>query len=616
MDFTLAVKGWQGQVLTTAETIGPSQKLAIDLASLITQLGGDPTGAFAQGSVSIYFVGTIMPIVGQITATNPQLSLVHESVMVEHDPGRSDIPPVLNGLWWGLGSGRVASVMVSNSSASQQTAQAYLDFEGERHPLKDPLTFAPYETKVLDITQLLTSLGFDPAQAPEGGITIVPNGATPTLIAAGRITDPATGFSSTIDFPSTDLEIASALHATGVPIGTPSSDSPFVAAGTFTPHVIVRNLLASAQTVTVTVEYPQASTGSGVSAAPLNPVAAQDGKHSPVAMQSPIAPITVPPYSTQDISLSALMSQFPAALPFASVRIQFSGPPGSLQAQVTSVESKGDMVIDSHIQNEGNGWAGSGANPWHLDDDTESILFLTNESDQPAHIGFRITANGSAPYYLTKLLLNPRETRAIDIRKLRDAQQADFMGNLIPAAAPDGSVAWIRGDNLPVMGRLMQIHRKSGMASNYDCCYCGCPYNYTPSINQMNPTSLYALVGDTNSFAFEAGYEDCNRYEYWYDYTTSASWTSGSPSIASIQGTGQIKGVSGGTATISTSYSGYTYRFNGSVCIPTQVPGATAAGCSTCTPRRTPCLRKTDPTAADVGTVNTATTRPTITVAT
>ena len=59
MDFTLAVKSQQGQVLTTPETIAPRQKLAIDLASLITQLGGDPTGAFAQGSASIYFVGTI-----------------------------------------------------------------------------------------------------------------------------------------------------------------------------------------------------------------------------------------------------------------------------------------------------------------------------------------------------------------------------------------------------------------------------------------------------------------------------------------------------------------------------------------------------------------------------
>ncbi len=363
IDLTLAVKGRQGQVLTTGQTIQPLQKLSIDLASLIAQLGGDPTGAFAEGSVAVYFVGTIMPVVGQISIRNPQLSLAHESLMVEHDPGRSDIPAVLNGLWWGLGGGRTGQVMVSNTSASAQTAQVYLDFQGQRHPLNAPLTFVPYETKVLDITQLLTSLGVDPSQAPEGGITIIQTGANPALIANGRITDPATGFSSNIDFPSPGLERASALHASGLPIGTPGSDSPFAGAGTFVPHVVVRNLLSSAQTVTVTLEYPQVAAGNGSTGstpAALDPVAAQDGTHSPPTVQSPLAPVTVPPYSSQDISLAAVTNQFPAPLPFCSVRIQYSGAPGSLQAQVTSIESRGNLVVDSHVQNEGNGWAGSG----------------------------------------------------------------------------------------------------------------------------------------------------------------------------------------------------------------------------------------------------------------
>jgi hypothetical protein len=573
MDFTLAVKSQQGQVLTTPETIAPRQKLAIDLASLITQLGGDPTGAFAQGSAPIYFVGTIMPIVGQITATNPQLSLVHESVMVEHDPGRSDVPAVLNGLWWGLGSGRAATVMVSNTSASAQTAQVYLDINGQRQALNNPLSFVPYETKVLDVTQLLTSIGVEPAQAPTGGVTIVQSGGTPSLIAAGRITDPTSGFSSTIHFPSHDVELASALHATGVPIGTPSSDSPFVGAGTFTPHVVVRNLLASAQTVTVTLEYPQPPSGAGPAPAALDPFAAQDGTHSPATVQSLVTTTTVPPYTTQDISLAAMSSAFPAALPFASVRIQYSGAPGSLEAEVPSVESAGNMLVDSIVQNEGNGWAGSGANPWHLDQDTESILFLTNSSNQPAHIGFQVTASGSAPYFLNKLLLNAHETRAINIRQLRDAQKPDFRKNLIPSGATDGSVIWVRGDNLPVVGRVMQINRKAGLASNYDCGQCACPYNYTPSLNEMNPTSLYVAVGSENSFLFEAGFVDCNQMDYWYDDSSSASWSSGTPSIASIQGYGLVKGVSGGTASISASFSSNDYSFNGSYCNPTLEPG-------------------------------------------
>jgi hypothetical protein len=101
-------------------------------------------------------------------------------------------------------------------------------------------------------------------------------------------------------------------------------------------------------------------------------------------------------------------------------------------------------------------------------------LFLTDEGDKPARIGFSVTAGG-VHYYLTSLELAPRETRAIDIRQLRDAQVADFKGNTIPANATDGSVDWIRLDDVPVMGRPVVINHNGGVASNYDCRTCPCP---------------------------------------------------------------------------------------------------------------------------------------------
>ena len=81
------------------------------------------------------------------------------------------------------------------------------------------------------------------------------------------------------------------------------------------------------------------------------------------------------------------------------------------------------------MANEGDGWSGSGANPWHLDATTESVLFLTNESNQPARVGLSITAE-NVHYYLTSLELAPYETRAIDIRQLRDAAGANVYSKL------------------------------------------------------------------------------------------------------------------------------------------------------------------------------------------
>jgi hypothetical protein len=89
-------------------------------------------------------------------------------------------------------------------------------------------------------------------------------------------------------------------------------------------------------------------------------------------------------------------------------------------------------------------------------------------------MGFSVTANG-VRYSLTELLLNPHETRVIDLRKLRDAQLPDFQGKLIPADATDGSVTWVRIDNVPVTGRLAVITRQGGVVSSYDCNMCACP---------------------------------------------------------------------------------------------------------------------------------------------
>jgi hypothetical protein len=278
----------------------------------------------------------MMPVAGQMTMSNAALKVVHEAEMVENDPGRGDITPVLNGLWWNPAGGRDATIMVSNMSAYASTADVFLDFQGERHT-SAPLVFLPDETKAVSITRLLNDLGADSSQAPEGGITIIARGPNPKLIAVGRVLDPATGFSTTLEFPDPALQRASALHASGIPLGTPPKGSPFAGAGSFTPHVVARNLLAAPQTVTVTIEYPKPdamwySPGKPATqkASPSPATRASDsaaGSEGPGRAPLPdpdvitgrvaLAPLTVPPLSTVDFSLGPILGQLPLPLPFA-----------------------------------------------------------------------------------------------------------------------------------------------------------------------------------------------------------------------------------------------------------------------------------------------------------
>src|SRR5579859_1538348 len=93
LNFILAIHSLSGQtVLSNSMTIQPGAKLPIDMQSLLASLGADATGTFSQGSVSVYFEGTIMPLVGQMTIENPSRHWVQQAEMVENDPGRTDIP--------------------------------------------------------------------------------------------------------------------------------------------------------------------------------------------------------------------------------------------------------------------------------------------------------------------------------------------------------------------------------------------------------------------------------------------------------------------------------------------------------------------------------------------
>lgn len=219
-------------------------------------------------------------------------------------------------------------------------------------------------------------------------------------------------------------------------------------------------------------------------------------------------------------------------------------------AQVSSLDEHQDLVVDARTMNEGDGWAGSGSNPWRLDSGTSSILFLTDESGSPARIGLDVTAGG-VHYYLIRLTLAPHETRAIDLRALRDSQVPDFKGDKIPASAAYGSVNWVRLDSVPVEGRMMVIQQRQGMASSYDCASCPCPaglsaLNAAPDLFSLPPGSYEDIFGTGT-------YYDCNGYQFYIDVTYSIAFSSSNTSVIKMDSSVHNKAdaIAAGTSTIT-----------------------------------------------------------------
>ena len=76
IDLTIAIYSERGNSVLTSATIQPSAKLPFDLRKLLASLGADVNGEFGEGSIGVYFEGTIMPGLVLVTTTNPALGLV------------------------------------------------------------------------------------------------------------------------------------------------------------------------------------------------------------------------------------------------------------------------------------------------------------------------------------------------------------------------------------------------------------------------------------------------------------------------------------------------------------------------------------------------------------
>ncbi|MGH9451566.1 MAG: Ig-like domain-containing protein [Terriglobia bacterium] len=106
---------------------------------------------------------------------------------------------------------------------------------------------------------------------------------------------------------------------------------------------------------------------------------------------------------------------------------------------------------------------------------------------------------------------------------------------------------WVRGDDVPVMGRLMVVSRKAGISSSYDCTPAQCAL----SVMGLNPTLSSPIdIGLQTQIGITATEEDCNEHQYFMGWGGQCWWTSDNPSVAGVDSMGMVTGVADGAASI------------------------------------------------------------------
>ena len=235
---------------------------------------------------------------------------------------------------------------------------------------------------------------------------------------------------------------------------------------------------------------------------------------------------------TKEVDLSELSDAATRRndLDVVSVEITNWAAPGSVIGSLYDIDSRSDVNYDVPLRDSGPLRSMTGAYPWKIDHDYTSIAYVTNITDEPRDFVAELAFDGGTYTFGTRTL-SPRETAVFDLENIRDRQEKDVNGKLVPKTANHGQFKWaqrgVAGGRIVMIGRTEMVSRRQNVSSSYSCpTDCGPRYDVWGSIptdELFNGQAGVASVVETASW----------NYGYTMGpYPVSANWSAQDPIVS------------------------------------------------------------------------------------
>lgn len=246
------------------------------------------------------------------------------------------------------------------------------------------------------------------------------------------------------------------------------------------------------------------------------------------------------------------------------VEFEHTGNPGAVLMSASLVSGDRNMVFRVPLTDPATPPSSTGGYPWFVDDDRSTTVFLKNTTSTKEIYRLQIAFAGGV-YAPGIKEIEPGQTIAVDIRRLRDEQVPDAFGVTIPSDAQSGQVTWtIKSTTKHAMiGRAEHTDNKHGVSASYACISC-CPpkthavwvEDYPTAVGVGGTVDLFVMVED----------EDCYHnisapFSMPWPYLNS--WSFGNTGIATSFGDSTTTGVSNGQTTFFANYPGVEYHVEG-----------------------------------------------------
>lgn len=531
---SLTIYSLDGTALPLSDVIlQPDLHAALRISDLLGQV--ERRGRFQEGSIDVRFNGSPMDLGAQLTVSDAKHGLSFDM-----EPPMAFKSSTLEGLWWSLDGKTSGQVMLSNTASRNLDLQVNVEWQGNLIPAQ-PISLSAHETVILKIEELLKDVHVNATGIERGGLSITHNGAPGGLIAHGVVQNKEAHFASNLSFIDPAAQKSSVLNGTGLMLAHPASNVVFPGASFFVPRLALRNASASSQTASVTVQYTIAG-----------------GAHS---QDLPI--INLAPHEVRMVDLSTLLNSVSdASLDDAGVRIESSGPAGSLIAQLTSIDQKTSMSVDVPLLSVSPSFIGTGAHPFHLDGDSQAVVHLKNLAAEPTTAIVQVLYEGGE--FSPELIpLAPGQSVSVDIRQLRDSRARDVHGHQLPLDLTTGEVQWFQHGKKSLIGRLVASSASLGVSASFACGGVCCPPSFSSST--VDPGSLVSSPAESFSVTVWETDETCGQFYGPYNITAYSSCTSTDSGVAQVSGS-SIEMVNEGECTINVDHLASTFTRPPSEC--------------------------------------------------
>ena len=533
----------KGQVLKPI-TLDPHAFKQIELRDVI--VGDD----FSSGNIEIMFNGISMAVTTQVSVSDPGKRISFESReadMMDFESasfaGIMSLPQAADGF-----------LAVTNASKNQLTAQLTAG------SLKKTIVLFPRETDLVKLNE------DGEEHAPTATlVTLQHNGLPGDIITTGFVLNLKDGYSSAFTMVDPGMLRSGKLAGAHLRAGQPDPSEGFPEGTRFRSPLLLANISPKPVTAHVSVDYTVEDRGGSEG---RGGDAQKDSSGAARHTFAKVKDLAIPPGAVQRVELSDFLGADHIAE--AGVEIAHDGAPGAVIGQLTSVDQTGDYSFEVPIKDPSDpGAMVESAYPWTIESGTNTVLHLKNTTEDSVSALVVFVFPGGGGYSPDRIVLEPHQSIAIDIQKLKDSKKPDVVKQIFPADEGHGLLFWHQETPYSMIGRAEQTNVKTGIASSFSC-NTGCCTNYGFIGFSLSPSSLTGVVGGSGSFQGYENYRNCQdvaypNSTYPLGYPVSGSWTTSNSTVATVS-SGNVSYVGGGTATVTGTFHEIEYYLDADVC--------------------------------------------------